>query len=1801
METYISSKEYGTDVDHPKIYAAIAFQNFPQDTSAFGDLNGYPIEYSLRFNSTGSLSSVPKTKKPRPSQQLNFAPAEGTMAYTTRGFMTLQTLIARFLNCMPTWNVQVGSIDGTCQVHQAVMPADTENDRRLLLQVENDMLIGTAFTLLNTVKDLITEMASVSLPNVSVDTIPALSVETLLVPLRIAPQSFHGAAVYGIPTQAFRYAPFFGKVALVFPIGFVLSYLYLVSRVIVSFLMEKETRSRELMCILGAQNGELLAGWVLAYVPILLLGAILQTLGAHGLLFPKSDVKLLFIFFFTFATSSFSYGFMISTLFSRARAGSLAGMGLFFMMFFISYSFNNDSSESARTLAGLLPPISLSQGVSVIAKLESYDVGVTNENANEEVNNFRFANAVGMQILDTLLYFLLGKYFEKVVPQEFGVAEKWYFFFTKVYWFPQASKLVSAETLPDEELGDISKEGDTVEAVGLDLKEQEKNGRAVVIAGLRKEFSVPGGTKIAVDGLRLKLYEGQITCLLGHNGAGKTTVMSMLTGMTAPSNGNAWVRGYSIATDMRFIRHSLGYCPQHSVLYPDLTVKEHLIFYGRLKGITDRSELAMEVTRKINEVGLKDKSHVQSHALSGGMQRKLSLAIAFLGDSSVVFLDEPTAGMDPYSRRSTWELIQRNRADRVLILTTHFMDEADILGDRIAIMAEGKLRCVGSSLFLKKRFGVGYRLSFVRQSSGALGTTVTLHSESVTLLVQQHVAQALVASDIGTEFTFQLPFEASASFPALFRELEARQSDLGIISFAISVTTLEEIFLKVAEGSSSAVTTDGDGSPNVIPWEAAVGVEFMYNTKGAPEYGTSGSKVMRVTRVSPVKAFLNQMTALLRKRVQCGKRDFNMLFFSTILPIVAIFVGLSALKFSTVLVNDPKLELSPSVQYLLAKHTPVPFSCPSNLGNSTAWCSELVEPAYFSDGTAYEIEIDPTVYNALTTPTVFGITYDSPPIDPSDTSGYSLRFAELVFEKGYGYTSNSDLAGPPTEAAVGGQFGGYLLYASETTNTLSYNILANSSSTHAAPTYKHMMDSAIHRFLLSKALGVHEPGPNMTVRVSSHPLPLSFRTRSIFSSYLSFPAVIFIVIAFTFIPASIMPYIVKEKQLEQNAKYQQLLSGMSFFAYWLANFIFDVVLYLVPMAAAILLLRSYGVTSSLSGETCDTCTQDVPAAMVTLFVLFGTAIAPWTYLLSHVMEKPSECLLYTVMINFFLGLLLLLLSFTMNSLDSTQAANEVLVYIWRCSPLFAFGDGLLNVLMADLIALFGLTSSTRSAFDADIAGTDIWYLMIECPVFILLTVGIDMMRAGSSRWRIAQFWSKLDSTRRAYQRVPCNNAKLHVQKSAGAKVVDVEDTDKDVAREARRVHENCSSLDGSSEVVRILELEKRYPNGKRAVKCLSFGLQKGECFGFLGVNGAGKTTTMKVLTGDLLPTSGTATINGFDIRKKRSQARDSIGYCPQFDALIDLLTVREHLELFGRIKGFDTPGSLKKEVDRLLEKLQIQSFANKLAGSLSGGNKRKLSLAIAMIGDPSVLVLDEPSTGVDPFSRRLLWDVILEASVRSRRSTVMLTTHSMEECEALCSKAGIMVDGGLRCFGSIPHLKNRFSDGCMLECKLEEPQSDAISELVRRVSDHLRIPQHAPVAASQVEQLCVALGNTKRIFNRQGRDKSSIDMASFCEWWVQEDNMQRLDDFLRLQFASVTLLERQADFCRYKVSGVSCHGETSAELEVAPGSEQRTSALSRMFEVVEAAKNRLGIKEYSLSQTSLEQIFNSFARRHAAS
>uniref|UniRef100_A0A8C9VRZ7 ABC transporter domain-containing protein n=1 Tax=Scleropages formosus TaxID=113540 RepID=A0A8C9VRZ7_SCLFO len=220
------------------------------------------------------------------------------------------------------------------------------------------------------------------------------------------------------------------------------------------------------------------------------------------------------------------------------------------------------------------------------------------------------------------------------------------------------------------------------------------------------------GKKVAVDGLSVDFYQDQITSFLGHNGAGKTTTMSILTGLFPPTSGTAFINGKDIRSDMDAIRKQLGMCPQHNVLYNDLTVEEHIYFYARLKG-RGSGDVKAEMEQMIKDVGLPHKRKDLAKNLSGGMQRKLSVAIAFVGGSNIIILDEPTAGVDPYARRGIWELLLKYKQGRTIILSTHHMDEADILGDRIAIISHGKLCCCGSSLFLKKCFGSGYYLTLV--------------------------------------------------------------------------------------------------------------------------------------------------------------------------------------------------------------------------------------------------------------------------------------------------------------------------------------------------------------------------------------------------------------------------------------------------------------------------------------------------------------------------------------------------------------------------------------------------------------------------------------------------------------------------------------------------------------------------------------------------------------------------------------------------------------------------------------------------------------------------------------------------------------------------------------------------------------------------------------------------------------------------------------------------------------------------------------------------------------------------------
>jgi len=329
-----------------------------------------------------------------------------------------------------------------------------------------------------------------------------------------------------------------------------------------------------------------------------------------------------------------------------------------------------------------------------------------------------------------------------------------------------------------------SSSSNTVEEVSQALRDQLAAKTCIDIRGLVKEFTTGTGIKRAVDNLNLTIYSGEITALLGHNGAGKTTTMAMLTGLIPVDHGSAV---HDVSTEIDKIRRNLGVCPQHDILYPLLTVEEHLILFASFKGVSNR-ELRQEVEKMIQIVGLTEIRKVYSKNLSGGQKRKLSVGIAFIGGSRVVLLDEPTSGMDPYSRRFTWNLIRQQKKGRIVVLTTHFMDEADLLGDRVAIMGDGKLRCCGTSLYLKTKFGLGYSMTIEKRDA------VKFDSKAVSDLVINHIPDANLLNDVGKEIVFQLPFNSSALFQSLFEYIDVHD-DLEIASYGVSVTTQEEIFI----------------------------------------------------------------------------------------------------------------------------------------------------------------------------------------------------------------------------------------------------------------------------------------------------------------------------------------------------------------------------------------------------------------------------------------------------------------------------------------------------------------------------------------------------------------------------------------------------------------------------------------------------------------------------------------------------------------------------------------------------------------------------------------------------------------------------------------------------------------------------------------------------------------------------------------------------------------------------------------------------------------------------------------------
>ncbi|CAK4126529.1 unnamed protein product [Aphanomyces euteiches] len=579
LQTYVAAGSYGADLSHPKIYAAIVFDKFPADDQIG---TATPIEYTLRISSTqrerGAVGDVPKTDDNSPKfvepLQKNIN-RNNYNAYVRRGTNTLQTLVTRFLACRPQWNSATKTTDATCQQPKSIAKPTASNVQRLTNQLLQDDVLSYILTQVGASPQLGFGLNASAL----VQQLPASSSQAILRPLMQAPQAFAGATTYPFPIQQYISAPFYSLVSQVFSLVFILAYLHAVSKVIVVLVREKETKSRELMKILGVRESAIVLSWYMTYIMIFVLSSVVAGI-AGKLLFPNTSAGYMIIMFFLFSMTILSYGFLVSAIFSNSKTAATVGNSVFFIMYFIGNSASN-SMESGKMLASLLSPVAFSFCIQTLANVEGVSTGLTAENANSAYSNYRFQGGLGMMVFDAILYSLLALYLQEVIPQEYGTPKKWYFPLQPSFWLGGSR----ADAKVVDKVAEAAPETINVESVGVELQAQEQDGRALRIRGIRKTFQTPMGvTKVAVNGVDLTMYQDQITCLLGHNGAGKTTLMSILTGMIPATSGNAFFGGHSIMTEMDKIRLSLGMCPQHDVLYADMTVEEHLKFYAMIKG-----------------------------------------------------------------------------------------------------------------------------------------------------------------------------------------------------------------------------------------------------------------------------------------------------------------------------------------------------------------------------------------------------------------------------------------------------------------------------------------------------------------------------------------------------------------------------------------------------------------------------------------------------------------------------------------------------------------------------------------------------------------------------------------------------------------------------------------------------------------------------------------------------------------------------------------------------------------------------------------------------------------------------------------------------------------------------------------------------------------------------------------------------------------------------------------------------------------------------------------------------------------
>ncbi|KAL4459528.1 hypothetical protein ABPG74_018141 [Tetrahymena malaccensis] len=578
-------------------------------------------------------------------------------------------------------------------------------------------------------------------------------------------------------------------------------------------VQEKKDLQRENQKIMGLTHWNYMMGQLLFSTCVcVIIGLFYYTVCSIGGVYEGINFAKGIILYIAFVIAMVCQLYFFTSFFNSQKLASdiISFVNLFFSFIYIFVLLSDVRNDKIyMILLSLAPQAALTLGLmgdgwSILGQLRLNHI------------NFSVNEAILVLLFDIAVYLLLYLYLDQIWPNEYGTQKSPLFIFQSIKNLcckkrNQDQQQINATQYVEFNDVELASQNFDREAPlqqqmggGAILQVEDKSSalyhQQIDTSNLVKNLQISNLTKhfqgyYAVKQLSLSLYEGQIFCLLGHNGAGKTTTINLITGMIQKTHGQVTMNGLDLDNDLDEIRRSIGLCSQKNILYDNLTVEDHLWFYARIKLIPDQI-IQEDIQHIINRCSLNNERFKYAQHLSGGNKRKLCLAIALIGKSKFIFLDEPTSGVDVVTRRQIWDILREIKNEgRIIILTTHHLEEAEALADRIGIMAQGQLLCLGTVDYIIHKFGVGYFLKIQCKSENEIEINQFMQKKAqLEAIVKQYIPNC--QKDPQTQdqsLKFLLPFTSASQFSELFQQLEQDNQ----LMMNLQINSLEDVFVSI--------------------------------------------------------------------------------------------------------------------------------------------------------------------------------------------------------------------------------------------------------------------------------------------------------------------------------------------------------------------------------------------------------------------------------------------------------------------------------------------------------------------------------------------------------------------------------------------------------------------------------------------------------------------------------------------------------------------------------------------------------------------------------------------------------------------------------------------------------------------------------------------------------------------------------------------------------------------------------------------------------------------------------------------